>query len=84
MLSEVVGELVKKQNISYYKLAKEMGVGYGVIDHVKRGHIKKPSFELICKLADVFELSLDEFRKELEKVGDDNATTASGSDDSNS
>ena len=48
MLSETVKYLIKKHNISYYLLAKKMGVG-------------------LCKLADAFEMSLGELRKEMEQ-----------------
>lgn len=57
---------MKKNGYNQTKLAKKMGVSQSVLAELKRGNIKKPSFELICKIADALEVSLDEFRNELD------------------
>lgn len=54
---------MKSKEITQYKLAKNAGVGTNTISYLKSGKIKKPSFELMCKIADALEVSLDEFRE---------------------
>lgn len=63
MWKEVEKILIEK-GITQYELAKRMEVGSGVISDLKHGRIKKPSFELACKIADALEVSLDELRGE--------------------
>lgn len=64
---EIVWELVEKilieKDITQYELAKRMGVSTGTITELKKGRIKKPSFELACKIADALEVSLDDLRE---------------------
>ena len=64
MLWDLVEFEMKKKGYSQYQLAKKMGVSSSVITELKKGNIKKPSFELMCKIADALEVSLDIFRKE--------------------
>lgn len=54
---------MKREGFTQYKLAKKAGVGTNVITYLKNGRIKKPSFELMCKIADALEVSLDELRR---------------------
>ncbi len=61
---EVISEIMVKQKISQYELAKRMKVSRGTITELKKGRIKKPSFELACKIADALGVSLDELREE--------------------
>lgn len=44
------------------QLAKKMGIHSGTISDLKMGRIKKPSFELACKLADALEIKVDDLR----------------------
>lgn len=53
---------MKECGLNQSKLSKKMNVSSSVIAELKRGNIKKPSFELMCKIADALEVSLDEFR----------------------
>ena len=46
------------------QLAKKAGVNNTVISALKNGKIKKPSFDLACKLADALEVSLDDLRED--------------------
>ena len=64
MLGELVEREMKKKGYMQYQLAKKMGVSPSVITEQKKGNTKKPSFELMCKIADALEVSLDAFRKE--------------------
>lgn len=54
--------LLKQKKINQEQLAKKMNVRSGVISDLKHGRIKKPSFELMRKIADALDISLDEFR----------------------
>lgn len=63
MLWYNIEEIMIKKGFTQYKLAKKMGVGTNTVSYLKSGRIKKPSFELMCKVADALEVSLDEFRE---------------------
>lgn len=58
-----VKKLMEERDLNQNQLAKKAGVYNTVISALKNGKIKKPSFELACKLADALEVSLDEFRE---------------------
>lgn len=58
----IVERLLNEKKMSQYELAKLMGVSTGTITELKKGRIKKPSFELIEKVADALEVSMDVFR----------------------
>ena len=64
MLWDLVEFEMKKKGYSQYQLAKKMGVSSSVITELKKGNIKKPSVELMCKIAAALDVSLDVFRKE--------------------
>ena len=64
MLWDLVEFEMKKKGFTQYQLSKKMGVSSSVITELKKGNIKKPSFELMCKIGDALEVSLDVFRKE--------------------
>lgn len=51
-----------EQEINQSELAKRANVNNTVISALKLGKIDKPSFELVCKIADALEISLDELR----------------------
>lgn len=55
--------LLDKKNISVWKLGKMISVSDSVLRNLRDGKIKKPSFELMCKIADALDVSLDYFRK---------------------
>lgn len=59
-----IEKLLKEKKINQEQLAKRMNITSGTITDLKKGRIKKPSFELACKIADALEISLDELRKE--------------------
>lgn len=58
----VVERVMKKKGFTQYQLAKRAGIYTSTLSDWKKGRIKKPSFELMCKIADALEVSLDEFR----------------------
>lgn len=59
-----IQRLLDKRNMTVWKLGKTMDVSDSVLRNLRDGKIKKPSFELVCKIADALDVSLDYFRKE--------------------
>ena len=71
MLWDEVEKELKKQNMSIYQLTIKAGLPRSnrTMYEFKYGHIKKPSFELMCKIADALNVSLDVFRQLLAGTG---------------
>ena len=63
---DTIEKLLKEKNLNQEQLAKRMNVSSGTVSDFKKGRIKKPSFELMCKIADALEMSLDVFREKEE------------------
>lgn len=59
-----IQRLLDKKNMTVWRLGKTMRVSDSVLRNLRDGKIKKPSFELICKIADALDVSLDYFRKD--------------------
>lgn len=59
-----IQKILDKRNMTVWKLGKTMDVSDSVLRNLRDGKIKKPSFELMCKIADALDVSLDYFRKE--------------------
>lgn len=59
-----IQRLLDKRNMTVWKLGKAMHVSDSVLRNLRDGKIKKPSFELMCKIADALDVSLDYFRKD--------------------
>lgn len=54
---------MEEKNISQSELAKRANINKTVVSALKHGKIKRPSFDLACKIADALEVSLDELRE---------------------
>lgn len=63
-----IQELLDKRNMTIWKLGKTMNVSDSVLRNLRDGKIKKPSFELMCKIADALNVSLDYFRDNNKKL----------------
>lgn len=63
MLWVKVEEELRKQNKTIYWLSKNTGISVSSLYYFRDGKLKKPSFELMCKIADVLGVSLDYFRE---------------------
>lgn len=59
-----IQRLLDKKNMTVWRLGKTMDVSDSVLRNLRDGKIKKPSFELVCKIADALDVSLDYFRKD--------------------
>lgn len=45
------------------ELANKASISTGILSDLKSGRLKKPSFELLEKIADVLEMDMNEFRQ---------------------
>lgn len=59
-----IGREIKKRGLTQYRLSKMIGVSPSVLTDLKNGRNKKPSFELMEKIADALNVSMDIFRKD--------------------
>lgn len=62
MLWMKIETIMEGKGFNQTTLAKKMGISQSVLAELKRGNIKKPSFDLMCKIAEALEVSLDEFK----------------------
>jgi len=60
MFSKRLKELRKKAGWSQQKLAEKAGLSYNVITKIEQGAAKNPNILTMIKLADAFNISLDE------------------------
>lgn len=63
----VIGKALKEKNISQVELATLTGISTGTVSDLKSGRIKRPSFELLEKIADVLDIDMNDFRKKYKK-----------------
>jgi Predicted transcriptional regulator len=62
-MKNILNRKMKEKNISQTELANKVGVKQQYISKIILGHIKSPSFDLICKIADALEVDIHEFRE---------------------
>jgi transcriptional regulator with XRE-family HTH domain len=60
MLSKNLRRLRKQKKLSQEKLARLIDISYNTISKIEAGKAKNPTFETLSKLADVFDISIDE------------------------
>ena len=60
MLSKRLKKLRKEKGWSQQKLAEKTGLSFNAITKIEQGLAKHPTLKTLLKLADVFEVSLDE------------------------
>lgn len=60
---EIIETKLNEKEMSQYQLAKKMNIHSSILSELKLGRIKKPSFELVCKIADALEIKVDELRE---------------------
>lgn len=59
-----IQKLLDQKNITVWRLGKMINASDSVLRNLRDGKIKKPSFELMCKIADALDVSLDYFRRD--------------------
>ena len=63
MLSKNIKKLRKKLKLSQEDLAKKAGITYSTLIKIESGLNKNPTLETITKLAEVFNVKLDDLAK---------------------
>ena len=60
MLAKRLKELRKKSGWSQQKLAEKAGLSYNTVTKIEQGAATMPTIQTMIKIADAFEISLDE------------------------
>jgi len=60
MYEKKIKQLRKKVGWSQQKLAEKAGLSYNVITKIEQGVAKNPNIKTMIKLAEAFQISLDE------------------------
>jgi len=60
MYEKKIKQLRKKAGWSQQKLAEKAGLSYNVITKIEQGVAKNPNIKTMIKLAEAFQISLDE------------------------
>ena len=60
MIGKQLKELRKKSGWSQQMLAEKAGLSYNVITKIEQGASKNPNIQTMIKLADAFQISIDE------------------------
>jgi len=60
MLTKKVFALRKKAGWSQQKLAEKAGLSYNMITKIEQGVAKQPTIQTVIKIADAFNISLDQ------------------------
>ncbi len=60
MLNKNLKDLRKKKNWSQQKLAEKAGLSYNAVTKIEQGAATHPTIQTIMKIADAFEVSIDE------------------------
>ncbi|WP_205272283.1 helix-turn-helix domain-containing protein [Lactococcus taiwanensis] len=63
MLWLIIEEKLTEKNMSIYRLSKLSGVSTQSLSAIKLGQSKKPSFEIVVKIAEVLDIDLNQFKK---------------------
>lgn len=63
MLWKRVEKVLKEKDVTIYEVTKKAGISQNTIYNLKSGQVKDLNFNNMCKIADVLEVSLDEFRE---------------------
>lgn len=58
-----INERLKEKEMTEHRLAKKINVSTGHMTKLMTGNIKDPRFELVCKIADALDITVDELRK---------------------
>ena len=61
-----LNRIMQERNLNGNQLSKMSGVNRSFFSDLKSRKVKYLSWPNICKIADALEVSLDEFRKEIE------------------
>ncbi len=74
MLPKRLKELRKKSGWSQQKLAEKAGLSYNTITKIEQGAATKPTTQTMIKIADAFQISIDELVGRSQKIKNCNKT----------
>jgi len=60
MLAGILKQLRKQKGWSQQKLAEKTGLSFNAITKIEQGRAEHPTLKTLIKLADIFEVSIDE------------------------
>jgi transcriptional regulator with XRE-family HTH domain len=60
MLGKNLKRLRRQKKLSQEKLARLLDISYNTISKIEAGKAKNPTFDTLTKLADIFNISIDE------------------------
>lgn len=63
MLGETIKKMRLEQGLSCYELAKRSGHPVSSVYGIENGDNKNPRFEILCDIADVLNVSIEDFKK---------------------
>ena len=64
---ERIKERLVEKHMTEYRLAKMINTSTAHVTQLMAGSIKDPRFELVCKIADALDITVDELRKKDEE-----------------
>lgn len=67
MLWTIIEDKLKEKHMSIYRLSKLSGVSTQLLSAIKFGQSKKPSFEIVLKIATVLDIDLNQFKEKGKK-----------------
>ncbi|WP_339194688.1 helix-turn-helix transcriptional regulator [Paenibacillus sp. FSL P4-0176] len=67
-ISEKIEAVMKERGISRYKLSKDTGIPYTTVTQILNGRTKNPQIAALQKIADYFDVKLDQITKESEDM----------------
>ncbi len=65
---ELIIRLRKEQGLTQLELAKRLGVQNSTVNWIESGKNDNPKFHLVCKIADYFEVNINQLRKDFKPV----------------
>ncbi|MEK8215555.1 helix-turn-helix domain-containing protein [Paenibacillus sp. FSL L8-0463] len=72
-IAERIEAVMKERKVSRYKLAKDTGIPYTTVTQILNGRTKNPQITALQKIADYFDMQLDQLTKETEEAPKHNA-----------
>lgn len=60
LIGDNISQILRKRNIKPYKLAKELGIDESGLYKIIRNEKKNPTINILIKIADYLDVTLDE------------------------
>ncbi|MGM0238400.1 helix-turn-helix domain-containing protein [Enterococcus sp. AZ103] len=63
MNTDKIKAILEQKNMTAYALAKKVGIPTSHMTKIMTNKVSDPRFDLVCRLADVLEVKVDDLRK---------------------